>query len=71
MAAIGLDTSAETFGGAILAAYRITPEVSLAGRAEYITGWGGDCGGASGCTPIKSRHGRVVTEAWRCAGPRS
>jgi hypothetical protein len=60
---VGLDTSAQTFGGAVLAAYSITPEVSLAGRAEYITTWGGDCGGASGCTPTNLLYG-PGSNAW-------
>jgi hypothetical protein len=40
---IGLTTSGETWGGAILAKYSFTPEFSLAGRAEYIKSSSDDC----------------------------
>lgn len=34
---IGLYSSADTVGGAILAKYSVTPEISIAGRLEYIS----------------------------------
>ena len=38
---VGLPTSGSSFGGAVLAKYNFTPELSVAGRAEYVTSSGG------------------------------
>ena len=37
----GLPASGSTFGGAVLAKYSVTPQFSVAGRAEYIASSGG------------------------------
>ena len=44
--AIGFARSAETYGGAVLANYAFTPNVSLAGRIEYIASTGSLANGA-------------------------
>jgi hypothetical protein len=38
---IGIPDSASTIGGAVLVKYSFTPNISLAGRAEYISSSGG------------------------------
>jgi hypothetical protein len=38
---IGLPASGSTYGGAVLAKYSVTPQFTLAGRAEYIASSGG------------------------------
>jgi len=60
---IGIDRSAETFGGALLARYAINENFSIAGRAEYIASSGGDCGVAADCAPTNLLYG-PKSRAW-------
>lgn len=43
---LGLTKGASTFGGAVIGKYTFTPEISLAGRAEYIRSSGSVANGA-------------------------
>jgi len=54
---VGIDTSAQTLGGAILAKYSITPEFSIAARGEYIKAFGGSCHDESDCSPTNLLYG--------------
>ncbi|GHE78528.1 hypothetical protein GCM10019059_41630 [Camelimonas fluminis] len=61
--AIGVSRTAETFGAALLARYTFTDTFSLAGRAEYITSWGADCGIRPECAPTNLLYG-PGSRAW-------
>jgi hypothetical protein len=60
---IGIDRSAETFGGALLARYAINENFSIAGRVEYIASSGGDCRAQADCAPTNLLYG-PKSRAW-------
>ncbi|VVE89173.1 porin [Pandoraea bronchicola] len=61
--AIGLDRSAETFGGALLVKYDFSSEWSLGARAEYIKARGKGCDEDTLCTPTNLLYG-ANSGAW-------
>jgi len=56
MPALGIDSSAKTYSGAILAKYNFTSEFSLAARAEYEDSVAGGCA-IAGCAPSNLLYG--------------
>ncbi len=56
MPALGIESSAKTYSGAILAKYSFTPEFSLAGRAEYEDSVAGGCA-IGGCALANLLYG--------------
>ncbi len=61
--ALGLNRSAETFGGALLAKYTLAKGFSLAARGEYLKSSGDDCGLATDCVPTNLLYG-PHSDAW-------
>ena len=61
--ALGLNRSAATFGGALLAKYTLAKGFSLAARGEYLKSSGKDCGLASACVPTNLLYG-PHSDAW-------
>ena len=71
---IGLSRGAQTYAGAVLAKYTVTPEVNLAGRFEYIATSSDRCRPADGplCAPTNLLYGPgsnawtlTVTPTWQ------
>lgn len=60
---LGIDRSAESFGGALLVKYAVSNRWSLGARAEYIKTSGGGCGGDVGCSPTNLLYG-TDSGAW-------
>lgn len=60
---LGINRSADTYGGALLAKYAITSEFSLGARAEYLKSSGGSCGGDPSCSPTNLLYG-PNSDAW-------
>ena len=54
---VGINTSADVFGAALLAKYTLTDGFSLAGRAEYLKSSGSDCGAQAGCVTTNLLYG--------------
>lgn len=70
-AAFGFGQDASTLGGAILASYKFTDNISLAGRWEYIGSSGSVAGGAPdllGYGPGSAAMSFTLTPTWQ-AGP--
>lgn len=61
--AIGIDRSARSYGGAVLAKYALGTGWSLGARGEYLKTTGGDCGAQPNCTPTNLLYG-VKSDAW-------
>lgn len=58
-----IDTSAETYAGALLAKYTLNKEWSLGARGEYLKTNGGMCGADPDCAPTNLLYGPKST-AW-------
>ena len=61
--AIGINRSAETYGGALLAKYTLSHGFSLAARGEYLKSSGGNCGTDPACAPTNLLYG-PHSNAW-------
>jgi hypothetical protein len=61
--AIGIDRSAETYGGALLAKYTLADGFSLAARGEYLKSSGQGCGIDPDCVPTNLLYG-PHSDAW-------
>jgi hypothetical protein len=55
--ALGINTSADVFGAALLAKYTLAKGFSLAARAEYLKSSGPDCGAVEGCVTTNLLYG--------------
>jgi hypothetical protein len=60
--AVGLQSSAKTYSGAVLAKYSFTPTFSLAARAEYLAATAGGCA-VGGCARTNLLYGPGSTAA--------
>jgi hypothetical protein len=60
---LGINRSADTYGGALLVKYTLNKEWSLGARAEYLKTTGGVCGMDSNCTPTNLLYG-ARSDAW-------
>lgn len=60
---LGIDRSASTYGGAVLAKYTFDRHWSLAARGEYLKTTGGTCGSDPNCAPANLLYG-VKSDAW-------
>jgi hypothetical protein len=60
---LGIDLSASTWSGALLAKYAIGKNWSLGARGEYIRTTGGTCGTDPACTPTNLLYG-ANSRAW-------
>lgn len=60
---LGIDRSASTYGGAVLAKYAFDKHWSLAARGEYLKTTGGSCGSDTACSPTNLLYG-VKSDAW-------
>ncbi len=54
---LGLGTSADVLGAAMLAKYTLSGGYSIAARAEYLKSGGADCGTQSDCVPTNLLYG--------------
>jgi hypothetical protein len=61
--ALGINRSAETFGGALLAKYMLPDGFSLAARGEYLKSSGRGCGSDPDCLPTNLLYG-PHSDAW-------
>jgi hypothetical protein len=60
---LGINRSADTYGGALLVKYALNSEWSLGARAEYLKTTGGTCGTDPNCTPTNLLYG-AKSNAW-------
>lgn len=60
---LGINRSADTYGGALLVKYALNTEWSLGARAEYLKTTGGTCGADANCTPTNLLYG-TKSDAW-------
>ncbi|WP_423416199.1 outer membrane beta-barrel protein [Hyphomicrobium sp. B1] len=60
---LGINRSADTYGGALLVKYALNTEWSLGARAEYLKTTGGTCGADAACTPTNLLYG-AKSNAW-------
>jgi hypothetical protein len=60
---LGINRSAETYGGALLAKYTLSSSFSLAARGEYLKSSGTDCGADPACIPTNLLYG-PHSDAW-------
>ncbi|MBI0533304.1 MULTISPECIES: outer membrane beta-barrel protein [unclassified Sphingomonas] len=60
---LGIDRSASTYGGAVLAKYTFDRRWSLAARGEYLKTTGGTCGSDPNCAPTNLLYG-AKSDAW-------
>lgn len=60
---LGINRSADTYGGALLVKYAIDKEWSLGARAEYLKTSGGRCGSDASCAPTNLLYG-PGSSAW-------
>ncbi|MBU2233038.1 MAG: porin [Alphaproteobacteria bacterium] len=60
---LGINRSADTYGGALLVKYTLNSEWSLGARAEYLKTTGGTCGADANCTPTNLLYG-AKSDAW-------
>jgi hypothetical protein len=60
---LGINRSADTYGGALLVKYTLNSEWSLGARAEYLKTTGGTCGADTNCAPTNLLYG-AKSDAW-------
>lgn len=54
---LGINRSADTYGGALLVKYQVSEEWSLGSRAEYLKSSGGGCDSDRACAPTNLLYG--------------
>lgn len=60
---LGINRSADTYGGALLAKYTLNKEWSVGARGEYLKTTGGTCGADLNCAPTNLLYG-AKSDAW-------
>lgn len=60
---LGINRSADTYGGALLVKHTLNSEWSLGARAEYLKTTGGTCGVDADCAPTNLLYG-AKSDAW-------